>query len=149
MRPVPLVMPRIRGMACDTYHRSNAHTRHANTTTLQKHVWLRLWDTRCATILCGLLRLPCPHHDALPPCSIPRPVPHCRPCHASAARTLTGPSPPSVSVPSGGLPIQMLNPLYDLTPAANITAVVTEIGMIPPSSVPTVLGRLGAQGQGQ
>jgi translation initiation factor eIF-2B subunit delta len=44
---------------------------------------------------------------------------------------------------------QTLNPLYDLTPAANITAVVTEIGLIPPNSVPTVLGRLNASYSGQ
>ncbi|QRW15997.1 translation initiation factor eIF-2B beta subunit [Rhizoctonia solani] len=37
--------------------------------------------------------------------------------------------------------LQLLNPLYDLTPPAYITAVVTEVGLIPVSSVPTVLGR--------
>lgn len=37
--------------------------------------------------------------------------------------------------------LQLLNPLYDLTPPAYITAVVTEVGLIPVSSVPTVLSR--------
>lgn len=41
--------------------------------------------------------------------------------------------------------LQTLNPLYDLTPANMITAVITEIGLIPPSSVPTVLPRAGIQ----
>ncbi|KAG8747508.1 hypothetical protein FRC10_000644 [Ceratobasidium sp. 414] len=48
--------------------------------------------------------------------------------------------------PAGKTPIedfnlQLLNPLYDLTPPAYITAVVTEVGLIPVSSVPTVLSR--------
>ena len=40
--------------------------------------------------------------------------------------------------------LEIRSPLYDLTPPANITAVVTEIGIIPPnsiSSVPLTLGR--------
>ncbi|GJJ07688.1 hypothetical protein Clacol_001893 [Clathrus columnatus] len=40
--------------------------------------------------------------------------------------------------------LQILNPLYDLTPPSNITAIVTEVGTIPPtsvSSVPLALGR--------
>ncbi|KAF8511186.1 eukaryotic translation initiation factor 2B delta subunit [Gautieria morchelliformis] len=40
--------------------------------------------------------------------------------------------------------LQILNPLYDLTPPSNITAVVTEVGTIPPnsiSSLPVALGR--------
>jgi len=40
--------------------------------------------------------------------------------------------------------LEILNPLYDLTPPTNITAVVTEVGVIPPnsiSSIPLVLGR--------
>lgn len=41
--------------------------------------------------------------------------------------------------------LEILNPLYDLTPPACITAVVTEVGVIPPnsiSSIPVALGRL-------
>ncbi|KAF8313394.1 nagb/rpia/CoA transferase-like protein [Clavulina sp. PMI_390] len=41
--------------------------------------------------------------------------------------------------------LQALNPLYDLTPATSVSAVITEYGLIPPSSVPTVLWRLGIQ----
>ena len=40
--------------------------------------------------------------------------------------------------------LEILNPLYDLTPPANITAVVTEVGIVPPnsiSSIPLALGR--------
>ena len=40
--------------------------------------------------------------------------------------------------------LEILSPLYDLTPPAHITAVVTEVGIIPPnsiSSVPLTLGR--------
>jgi translation initiation factor eIF-2B subunit delta len=42
------------------------------------------------------------------------------------------------------LNLEILNPLYDLTPPASITAVVTEVGIIPPnsiSSIPLALGR--------
>ncbi|KAH9938475.1 eukaryotic translation initiation factor 2B delta subunit [Fomitopsis serialis] len=41
--------------------------------------------------------------------------------------------------------LEILNPLYDLTPPTCITAVVTEVGVIPPnsiSSIPLALGRL-------
>jgi translation initiation factor eIF-2B subunit delta len=41
--------------------------------------------------------------------------------------------------------LEILNPLYDLTPPSSITAVVTEAGVIPPdaiSSIPLALGRL-------
>jgi translation initiation factor eIF-2B subunit delta len=41
--------------------------------------------------------------------------------------------------------LQILDPLYDLTPPSSITAVVTEAGVIPPdsiSSIPLALGRL-------
>ncbi|KAI0036015.1 hypothetical protein K488DRAFT_76208 [Vararia minispora EC-137] len=44
----------------------------------------------------------------------------------------------------GGPSLEVLNPLYDLTPPASITAVVTEVGVIPPdsiSSIPLALGR--------
>jgi translation initiation factor eIF-2B subunit delta len=40
--------------------------------------------------------------------------------------------------------LEILNPLYDLTPPSSITAVVTEVGIIPPnsiSSIPLALGR--------
>ncbi|KAG6880405.1 hypothetical protein C0992_000007 [Termitomyces sp. T32_za158] len=40
--------------------------------------------------------------------------------------------------------LDILNPLYDLTPPSSITAVVTEVGLIPPSSIssiPLALGR--------
>jgi translation initiation factor 2B subunit (eIF-2B alpha/beta/delta family) len=33
--------------------------------------------------------------------------------------------------------------LYDLTPASLVTAVCTEVGFIPPSSVPTVISKPG------
>lgn len=41
--------------------------------------------------------------------------------------------------------LEILNPLYDLTPPTSISAVVTEVGTIPPnsiSSIPLALGRL-------
>lgn len=41
--------------------------------------------------------------------------------------------------------LEILNPLYDLTPPSSISAVVTEAGVIPPdsiSSIPLALGRL-------
>lgn len=44
-----------------------------------------------------------------------------------------------------GQNLEILNPLYDLTPPTAITAVVTEVGIIPPnsiSSIPLALGRL-------
>ncbi|KDQ29060.1 hypothetical protein PLEOSDRAFT_1088985 [Pleurotus ostreatus PC15] len=40
--------------------------------------------------------------------------------------------------------LEILNPLYDLTPPSCVTAVVTEVGLIPPtsiSSIPVALGR--------
>ena len=51
-------------------------------------------------------------------------------------------APPPQRLPSNlalSTNLQILSPLYDLTPPSNITAVVTEVGLIPPSSVPTVL----------
>ncbi|KAJ6627543.1 eukaryotic translation initiation factor 2B delta subunit [Mycena sp. CBHHK59/15] len=41
--------------------------------------------------------------------------------------------------------LEILNPLYDLTPPGCVTAVVTEVGLIPPSSIssiPMALGRI-------
>lgn len=40
--------------------------------------------------------------------------------------------------------LEVMNPLYDLTPPGAITAVVTEVGVIPPNSInsiPVALGR--------
>ena len=69
------------------------------------------------------------------------PVPRCRDLtgmtHAHSVSVAHSPEPQPF--------LQTLNPLYDLTPASAITAVVTEIGLIPPSSVPTVLFRAGVQ----
>ncbi|KAG8687751.1 hypothetical protein FRC09_013309 [Ceratobasidium sp. 395] len=48
---------------------------------------------------------------------------------------------PAAKTPIEDFNLQLLNPLYDLTPPAYITAVVTEVGLIPVSSVPTVLSR--------
>jgi len=39
--------------------------------------------------------------------------------------------------------LQVLNPLYDLTPPGNITAIVTEVGTIPPNSVGSLPVALG------
>ncbi|KAJ3562583.1 hypothetical protein NP233_g9483 [Leucocoprinus birnbaumii] len=39
--------------------------------------------------------------------------------------------------------LEILNPLYDLTPATFITAVVTEVGLIPPSSISSIPLALG------
>jgi len=48
---------------------------------------------------------------------------------------------PEVVSPSQNL--EILNPLYDLTPATFITAVVTEVGLIPPSSISSIPLALG------
>ncbi|KAJ3806919.1 translation initiation factor eIF2B delta subunit [Lentinula aff. lateritia] len=50
----------------------------------------------------------------------------------------------SPEVPKSNSSLEVLNPLYDSTPASCITAVVTEVGLIPPtsiSSIPLALGR--------
>ena len=39
--------------------------------------------------------------------------------------------------------LEILSPLYDLTPPANIAAVVTEVGIIPPNSISSILVTLG------
>ncbi|KAF9247119.1 IF-2B-domain-containing protein [Melanogaster broomeanus] len=39
--------------------------------------------------------------------------------------------------------LSILSPLYDLTPPSCITAVVTEVGIIPPSSISSIPGALG------
>jgi translation initiation factor eIF-2B subunit delta len=41
------------------------------------------------------------------------------------------------------LELETLNPLYDLTPPTYITAVVTEVGLIPPSSISSIPLALG------
>lgn len=46
-------------------------------------------------------------------------------------------------IPTHLTPIHLL---YDLTPAALVTAVFTEMGAIPPSSVPTVISKPGEAG---
>jgi len=45
----------------------------------------------------------------------------------------------------GQLNLEILNPLYDLTPPTSITAVVTEVGVIPPSSISSIPFALGRQ----
>lgn len=42
-----------------------------------------------------------------------------------------------------GQNLEILNPLYDLTPPTYITAVVTEVGLIPPSSISSIPLALG------
>ena len=46
------------------------------------------------------------------------------------------------------LPFQVLNPRYDLTPIENISAVATETGLIPPTSVPVLIRELREEGSG-
>lgn len=46
------------------------------------------------------------------------------------------------SVPEAKLPFQVINLRYDLTPAGLISMVVTETGLIPPSSIPVLLREL-------
>ncbi|TFY54547.1 hypothetical protein EVG20_g9660 [Dentipellis fragilis] len=41
--------------------------------------------------------------------------------------------------------LEILNPLYDLTPPSSITAVVTEVGVIPPNSINSIPLALGRQ----
>jgi hypothetical protein len=41
--------------------------------------------------------------------------------------------------------LEILHPLYDLTPPTSITAVVTEVGLIPPSSISSIPLALGRQ----
>ncbi|KAF9055050.1 IF-2B-domain-containing protein [Hymenopellis radicata] len=49
----------------------------------------------------------------------------------------------SPSDPKPNLMLEVLNPLYDVTPPTSITAVVTEVGMIPPSSISSIPLALG------
>ena len=56
--------------------------------------------------------------------------------------TITRRNPNLKSVPSGQN-LEILNPLYDLTPPTYITAVVTEVGLIPPSSISSIPLALG------
>lgn len=43
----------------------------------------------------------------------------------------------------GNAALEVLNPLYDLTPPSSVTAVVTEVGIIPPSSISSIPLALG------
>lgn len=73
---------------------------------------------------------------ALTPCAAP-------PGDRIAAFPLTKPR--EALTLANGPHLEILNPLYDLTPPTSITAVVTEVGIIPPnsiSSIPVALGRL-------
>lgn len=45
---------------------------------------------------------------------------------------------PSVTKPKSG-DLKLLNIAYDLTPLQFVTVVITEVGLIPPTSVPVVL----------
>ena len=45
-------------------------------------------------------------------------------------------------------PYDLLHLRYDVTPIRNVSAVVTEIGMIPPTSVPVLIRELRYDGQG-
>jgi len=46
--------------------------------------------------------------------------------------------------PGSGVPnLEILDPLFDLTPSSSITAVVTEVGLIPPSSISSIPSALG------
>lgn len=60
------------------------------------------------------------------------------------------PAPAKAVQPHGSTPtptsepgLEVLNPLYDLTPPQFITAVVTEVGLIPPSSISSIPLALG------
>jgi translation initiation factor eIF-2B subunit delta len=56
------------------------------------------------------------------------------------ANTLKAPT--SIS-PDSKLNLGILDPLYDLTPPTSVTAVVTEVGLIPPSSISSIPLALG------
>ncbi|KAK0190755.1 eukaryotic translation initiation factor 2B delta subunit [Armillaria mellea] len=49
----------------------------------------------------------------------------------------------SPSEPKPNPTLEVLNPLYDVTPPSSITAVVTEVGMIPPTSISSISLALG------
>ena len=57
--------------------------------------------------------------------------------------TAPTPFPTSDSNPYPRSNLSILSPLYDLTPPSCITAVVTEVGIIPPSSISSIPGALG------
>lgn len=40
--------------------------------------------------------------------------------------------------------MEVISPLYDLTPASLITVLVTEVGLIPPGAISTLSGGRGA-----
>ena len=60
----------------------------------------------------------------------------CFVCHSDglAPKRFSFPDPPTNN-------LEILDPLYDLTPPSCITAVVTEVGLIPPSSISSIPGR--------
>jgi translation initiation factor eIF-2B subunit delta len=51
-------------------------------------------------------------------------------------RLITGREDDSTSNPN----LQVISPLYDLTPHTHITVLVTEVGLIPPSAISTLAG---------
>jgi len=61
--------------------------------------------------------------------------------HLAPVKVTKSTSRPEVVPPSQNL--EILNPLYDLTPANFITVVVTEVGLIPPSSISSIPLALG------
>ena len=46
----------------------------------------------------------------------------------------------------GGLPFQVVNLRYDLTPIGNISVIATETGLIPPTSIPVLIRELRTDG---
>ena len=46
----------------------------------------------------------------------------------------------------GGLPFQVVNLRYDLTPIGNISVIATETGLIPPTSIPVLIRELRSDG---
>lgn len=64
-------------------------------------------------------------------CTAPNPFPPCSTWDSDPLNAITRPN------------LSILSPLYDLTPPSCITAVVTEVGIIPPSSISSIPGALG------
>lgn len=57
--------------------------------------------------------------------------------------------PDKIDMLSNNLPYQIINLRYDVTPINNISAVVTETGLIPPTSIPVFLRQLRAETSSQ
>ena len=87
---------------------------------------------------------------ALVPVWVPAAVP--RPCHRRSPCRIGGITSSTLAVRSGrvgssdGLTwchrvsrLRLLNIVYDLTPMEHVALVVTEMGMIPPTSVPVII----------